>query len=193
MALAMLDQLSSPVFKPMWSALQRSLGTAKDVSDSNRNLSLEQMHFVYRVAFLKHPGMLSFEVPGLHEEAKRFRVNCSKTESSSPLETKVHKFLIDFVKDRGISLERSVWCGKSERIIDMTLCRGDRRVAIEADGPSHFIKTADGEYELNGQTRLRNRLLESAGWHVVSVRSPEKNSIIDMQTLSEDILALIER
>ena len=40
----------------------------------------------------------------------------------------------------------------------------DRRVAVEADGPSHYAGRAP-----NGKTRLRRRLLEARGLRVVSV------------------------
>ena len=41
----------------------------------------------------------------------------------------------------------------------------DRRVAVEADGPSHFLAGRAP----NGKTRLRRRLLEARGLRVVSV------------------------
>jgi hypothetical protein len=42
----------------------------------------------------------------------------------------------------------------------------DRRIALEFDGPSHFI--ADTREPL-GHTRLRNRLLSAMGWQVESI------------------------
>ena len=53
--------------------------------------------------------------------------------------------------------------------------RGPRRVAIEVDGPSHFLRGpgADagerGGGHLNGSTRLKQRLLSLLGWDVLSV------------------------
>ena len=41
----------------------------------------------------------------------------------------------------------------------------DRRVAVEADGPSHYL----ADRAPNGPTRLRRRLLEARGLRVVSV------------------------
>ena len=133
--------------------------------------------------------MLSYEVPGLEEEARRFRAQVSKAGVSSILENKVHDFLTNSAVGKKMSFDRNVWCDKCERHIGITLCHGDRRVAIEADGPSHFIKTSSGTYELNGRTRLRNRLLEGAGWHVVSVRAPESDSGVDKRKLMGDLLA----
>ena len=53
--------------------------------------------------------------------------------------------------------------------------RGPRRVAIEVDGPLHFLRGpgADvgerGRRHLNGSTRLKQRLLSLLGWDVLSV------------------------
>ncbi|KAG1660821.1 hypothetical protein FOA52_010246 [Chlamydomonas sp. UWO 241] len=41
------------------------------------------------------------------------------------------------------------------------------RLAVEVDGPSHFLRNPPGR--LNGAALLRNRLLEARGWRVVSV------------------------
>jgi hypothetical protein len=192
LAIAILEQWSNPILQPMWSALQRSLDTSKHASDSNRGIVLNQMFSVYRAAECERPGMLSYEFPGLQEEAKLFRAKKSKTETSSILEKQVHSFLTAFIGDQGISFGRNVWCDKSQRLIRITLCHGDRRVAIEVDGPRHFIRTADGTYELNGLTRLQNRLLEGAGWHVISVRVPDYDTGFDEQKLLEDLLVLVE-
>jgi hypothetical protein len=41
------------------------------------------------------------------------------------------------------------------------------RLAVEVDGPQHFLSSPPGR--LDGATLLRNRLLEACGWWVVSV------------------------
>ncbi len=66
-----------------------------------------------------------------------------------------------------------------------------RGIAIEVDGPTHFLNSHPDE--LDGPTQLRNRLLESRGWRVVSVpvtewqrAGPEEASkIAFLQTLLE--------
>ncbi|KAG1680959.1 hypothetical protein FOA52_009918 [Chlamydomonas sp. UWO 241] len=44
---------------------------------------------------------------------------------------------------------------------------GNRHLAVEVDGPAHFLSNAPTV--LNGATRLRNRLLEARDWQVVIV------------------------
>ena len=45
------------------------------------------------------------------------------------------------------------------------------RVAIEVDGPTHFLahKDSTNRFIRNGSTKLRDRLLEARGWSVLSV------------------------
>ena len=43
------------------------------------------------------------------------------------------------------------------------------RVAIEVDGPTHFVLDGDGAYTPTGNTMLKRRLLQSAGWCVLGV------------------------
>jgi hypothetical protein len=43
----------------------------------------------------------------------------------------------------------------------------DKLLAVEVEGPTHFLSSAPTVP--NGATRLRNRLLEARGWRVVSV------------------------
>jgi hypothetical protein len=42
---------------------------------------------------------------------------------------------------------------------------GNQKLAVEADGPTHFLSNGQPD----GATRLRNRLLQARGWRVVSV------------------------
>eukprot|EP00961_Rhodomonas_salina_P289564 3912968-Rhodomonas_salina.1 len=41
--------------------------------------------------------------------------------------------------------------------------------AVEVDGPSHFVKSSDGELHCNGGTLLKRRHLEGLGYALVSV------------------------
>jgi hypothetical protein len=45
------------------------------------------------------------------------------------------------------------------------------RMIIEADGPTHFVRDADGAIVCeDGGTQLRNHLFRAAGYDVLSVR-----------------------
>ena len=51
------------------------------------------------------------------------------------------------------------------------------RVAVEVDGPSHFVQDARGAHWPNGPTLLKQRLLRAAGWRLVSVPFFEWNRL----------------
>ena len=193
-ALAMLKQWSSPIVKFIWSAFQRRLADVKHLSDSDRHMDFSQMQLVYLVARAECPGTLLYDDPLLLAEAAQRRAKRSKDGISSSLEERVLKVLIELNGDNAIPFERNSWCDKSEHRIDISLRHPSLRIAIEVDGPSHFIKTAAGAYKPSGETLLRNRLLEGAGWRVLSVQFPvelpgERYSI-DKQKLKNDLLAL---
>ena len=51
------------------------------------------------------------------------------------------------------------------------------RLAVEVDGPSHFMRGNRGEHVVNGTTLLKQRLLRTVGWCVVSIPYFEWDSI----------------
>ena len=65
--------------------------------------------------------------------------------------------------------------GFEEEIIEqqtgysLDLALRSSRIAVEVDGPSHFLRDVHGVYWPNGSTRLKQRLLRAAGWRLVSV------------------------
>ena len=69
----------------------------------------------------------------------------------------------------GAKLEQSTDDGLLSIDIAITLPTGEK-VAIEVDGPTHFLHSyPPGLMTYNGNTLLRNRLLEARGWRVISV------------------------
>jgi acetyl esterase/lipase len=64
----------------------------------------------------------------------------------------------------GVAHANEHWCDRAERCIDITI-EGTTPVALEVDGPSHFLQ--DGRPD--GSTALRDRMLAAHGWRVVVV------------------------
>ena len=55
--------------------------------------------------------------------------------------------------------------------IDFVLKEGDRKVALEFNGPFHYVRCRGGGKVDNGQTKFKRRLLEAGlGFSVVSIR-----------------------
>ena len=54
----------------------------------------------------------------------------------------------------------------SDNLFSIDIAIPSKKIAIEVDGPSHFLNSHPEEYE--GTTALRNRLLKNRGWKVAS-------------------------
>ena len=65
----------------------------------------------------------------------------------------------------GVAHTNERWCERAERRIDIAIEGAGAPVALEVDGPSHFLQ--DGQQD--GSTRLRDRMLAAHGWRVVVV------------------------
>ena len=61
----------------------------------------------------------------------------------------------------------------------------DERIAIEVDGPSHFLEP-DGRGPPNGHTLLKRRLLRAAGWRLVSVPFYEWDELLARRPDDDD-------
>ena len=65
----------------------------------------------------------------------------------------------------GVAHTNERWCERAERRIDIAIEGAGAPIALEVDGPSHFLQ--DGRQD--GSTLLRNRMLAAHGWRVVVV------------------------
>ena len=54
--------------------------------------------------------------------------------------------------------------------LSLDMAQPDERRAVEVDGPSHYLKDAEGRcVGENGSTRFKSRLLRRLGWDVTHV------------------------
>ena len=58
---------------------------------------------------------------------------------------------------------------RTEAGLSIDLARVDAKVAVEIDGPWHYLTGSDDRQHLDGRTVLKRRLLEASGWRLVSV------------------------
>lgn len=109
--------------------------------------------------------------------------------SSKPQSSRLHSRVSSALQQLGVrhTNEQEVLGGVF--YIDIALEGG---VAIEVDGPSHFV---DGTMQRNPETLFRTRVLEKLGWKVVSVPFRDWEGLMgrhDLQAgyLSEKLRAL---
>ena len=74
-----------------------------------------------------------------------------------------HQAVMVVLSESGVAHKQEYFCLLAGRSIDIALLK--QRIAIEVDGPKHYLSTG----EPSGTTLLRNRVLRSAGWRVVSI------------------------
>ena len=84
-----------------------------------------------------------------------------------------------FEEELGMTLEREVspfesGSGGSEAFLAVDLACRAKKLAVELDGPSHFVTVLSGgeggeKWRENGATKMKTRLLRKLGWTVVRV------------------------
>ena len=81
----------------------------------------------------------------------------------------------------------------AKHVIDMSWESKPHKVAFEVDGPEHFFFEADPSIQPlpKVNTQLRDRLLEKAGWQVVSIPYWEWNRTSDKKAYLQGILQQI--
>ena len=169
-ALAMLGLWELPLWRGLWerlcSSLSRDVGA--DWSAATR-LHAMQMYQAYQAAAVERPGLLPAPSPELLAAARKSWIDAvdTDTDRTSQLQAAVSACLMRM----GVAHANERWCERAERSIDIAI-DGASPVALEVDGPSHFLQ--DGRQE--GSTLLRNRTLAAHGWRVVVVDYREWNA-----------------
>ena len=162
LALATLGLWTLPVWPRLWERVCRAV--SRDAADWNEEsrLHTQQLYQVYQAAAVERPGLLPAPDPETLAIARKGWVDTVRVhqkESSSRLHADVSACLARM----GIAHANERWCERAERSIDIAVEGTSAPVAVEVDGPTHFLQ--DGRP--NGSTRLRNRMLAAHGWRVV--------------------------
>jgi RAP domain len=150
---------STMLTKPWNELIQRTIG---DLSDEG----LTQIHFIQAYASVN-----GIELASPSSELQRQLNAISFSTQSSGFEDGVSNALlrIGFSHEREISPFESI-----PGLLSIDIVCKDRMVAIECDGPSHFVSTLYGGTEReNGPTKAKRRLLQKLGWNVINLNWKE--------------------
>ena len=164
-ACCVLRLWATPVVPMLWQRLLHNVVEARLTgapAARGDELHTKQIYQLYRNAELDVPGALAPPPPDLFAVAKASWLEQAQNTGQVG---SFHREVSSLLSAEGIAHENERWCDRSERRIDIAVEAGPLRLAIEVDGPSHFLHTG----RQNGPTRLRNRLLEHHGWTVRSV------------------------
>ena len=141
-----------------WTSRRLPIGCCQPPADWL--LQAQQLYQAYQAAAVERPGLLPTPDPELLAAARQSWIN-GMSETSSKLHDQVSACLARM----GVPHANERWCERAERLIDIVIEGAEARVALEVDGPTHFLQ--DGRQD--GSTLLRNRMLAAHGWRVVVV------------------------
>ena len=160
LALASRGLWELPVWPDLWERLCKSL--PRDPAEWNADLKLHarQLYQTYQAATVERPGLLSEPDPELLAVVRRSWVDV-RSETASRLHGEVSACLTRM----GVAHANERWCERAERSIDIGIEDAGEPIALEVDGPHHFLQ--DGRPD--GSTLLRNKMLAAHGWRVAVV------------------------
>ena len=121
---------------------------------------MRQLYQAYQAAAVERPGLLSAPDPELLAAARKSWIDRMVHTSS-----RLHADVSACLTRMGVAHANERWCKRAERSIDVVVEGAGVQVALEVDGPTHFLQ--DGRQD--GSTQLRNRMLAAHGWRVVVV------------------------
>ncbi len=171
-AVAMLAAWDTPVLGALWTALLAQLDSRlRSAEHSSTTILLCQLYHVYIIAAAEQPFVLEMP-PKLLQTARQAWHEQSK---SSTTISGLHESVSATLMAMGTRHTNEHWCERSEHSIDIVIITEEpaSRIALEVDGPLHFMLNGD----LNGTTRMRNRFLRAHGWRLEVVDFRKWNAL----------------
>jgi hypothetical protein len=163
-ALTMLQLWELPLWLGLWERLCSSLSRNIAGWSAEDQLNAMQMFQAYQAAAVKRPGLLPAPSPELLAAARKSWIDRVRDGGDFLQTGRFHDDVSACLTRMGLAHANEHWCDRAERSIDIVI-EGALPVALEVDGPSHFLQ--DGRQ--GGRTQLRNRMLAAHGWRVVVV------------------------
>ncbi|MCO5550280.1 hypothetical protein L7F22_003762 [Adiantum nelumboides] len=160
---AVLDQIDRPAFKYLWQMLESILN--QNVNNTGNNTGglstwhlsqIHQINLCLQYGYAHHAS--SLRVLLKDAAAQAWGNQKCKIWSPSEYQKDVKWFLVSMGQD---------WVAEytaSDYSLDFAL--PEKKIAIEIDGPSHFIRNSGLPL---GHTILKRRLLSQAGWRVLPI------------------------
>ena len=159
LAVAILQLWDCPVIRALWTKLVAAVASP---SSPDRMLCAYQLYQVHLNAQTERPGLLP---PPSAEALEYARDAWVKDVKSRSRKSELHRSVSACLTAAGIDHENEHWCEDSGHSIDITIESGSHRIALEVDGPFHYLQNGQPD----GPTQLRDRTLRAHGWRVAVV------------------------
>ena len=183
LALATLGLWELPLWRGLWKRLCSSLPLDIASWNAQDHLNVQQLYQTYRVAEVERPGLLSAPDPALLPAARKSWIANAQLRLNEG-RSRLHDHVSACLTRMGVAHANERWCERAERSIDIAIEGAGARVAVEVDGPTHFLQ--DGRQD--GSTLLRNRMLAAHGWRVAVVDYSVWQEQLKSHALREDYL-----
>jgi hypothetical protein len=183
LSVAILSLWDCPVLDALWQKLSLAVQSA---GSANRDLCGRQLYQLHVVAAAEQPGLLAAPSAEVLEFARH---EWHKQARASAGSSALHETVSACLTAQGIAHVNERWCERSERAIDIAIETSTRRIALEVDGPHHFLLNG----QANGPTRLRNRCLAAHGWRVVLVKYSVWNALLTAEQRAGYLAELLAR
>jgi hypothetical protein len=151
----------------MWRGLWERLCHALPLNTSDWSavdqLHAQQLYQAYQAAAVERPGLLPTPDAEVLAATRQSLIDGLATDVNKS--SRLHADVSACLMRMGVAHANERWCERAERSVDIAIEGAGMRVALEVDGPTHFLQ--DGRQD--GPTRLRNRMLAAHGWRVAVV------------------------
>ena len=165
LALATLALWELPMWPLLWARLWQSVSRKSSAGwNEDNRLQARQLYQVYQAATMERPGLPEPEAERLAAVRKCW-VDQVRGEQQLRSSSKLHQEVSACLRSMGVAHVNEHWCERAERMLDIAVEGASVPVALEVDGPYHFLQ--DGRPD--GSTLLRDRMLAAHGWRVVVV------------------------
>eukprot|EP01025_Chloroclados_australasicus_P038097 TRINITY_DN39024_c0_g1_i5.p1 TRINITY_DN39024_c0_g1~~TRINITY_DN39024_c0_g1_i5.p1 ORF type:complete len:641 (+),score=47.59 TRINITY_DN39024_c0_g1_i5:72-1994(+) len=118
-------------------------------------------HQVHMIANMRNV-QLNFSEEQLKLISQNLKKNLQRGQSS-----KFQKYVLDTLRRLKYRSMLDIYTEDGLMEIDLALRLGEHKLAVEVDGPSHFLMNKPDK--MTRATELRNELLEHRGWNVVCI------------------------
>jgi hypothetical protein len=160
LSMATLGLWELPVFPSLWERLLHATPRGTPEWSTETQLAVQQLYQTYLAAAVERPGLLSALDAEMLAAARKSWIDGMENRTS-----RFHAEVSACLTAIGVAHSNEQWCERAERRIDIAIDGAGAPIALEVDGPSHFLQ--DGRQD--GSTQLRNRMLAAHGWRVVVV------------------------
>ena len=182
-AVAILKLWDCPVIGALWTKLNAAVASP---SSPDHVLWACQLYQVHLVAETERPGLLPPPGTEVLEFARDAWLKLANERRDEP-STRLHDSVSACLTTTGVAHDNERWCEQSGHSIDIAIESGAHRIALEVDGPYHYLQNG----QQDGSTQLRNRMLRAHGWRVAVVDYRRWNALLSQPERSAYLKGLV--